>query len=510
MSRVRPDIDLGALGRTSQETSSARPRRRFVAAIPFLIVLGFVAVLLSTLTDLFRGAVEVTVIRPRTAAKTSVAEGTVLLQAAGWIEPDPFPTRIGALATGVVKDILVRESAAVAAGDVVAILVDDEAKIDLATAQAELERARAAARKAALAAAFARESFAAALAVKEAEGSANAELIGKTAEAVHRREAVREGKARVRVAEEELATQKFLVAEGAAGPRQLELAEAKVEEAHGALSVMEADAALADAEKVKAAVRAERARRDLELRIDERAAVAAAEAESALAESEAALLEKKRDRAQLALDRMTVRSPVAGIVLDRLATPGGIVGPSAEHEYVCSLWDPENVRVRVDVPQGDIAKVEVGQKVDVSAEARSDRVYRGHVQRLLQKADIQKVTVQVHVRLDDADSSLRPEMLVQAKFFARANADSRPSSAGSSTARTIVEIPESVIVDGSHVWVIAAEESVATKRSLELGRRTSGFVEVLSGLNATDKIVDSGREKLSDGSRVVVREETRK
>lgn len=507
MSQVKPDIDLGALGRTSKEPTSPRPRRRFVWAIPVLIVLGFLVVLASTLTDLFRGAVEVTVIRPRTAARSSVAEGTVVLQAAGWIEPDPFPIKVGALATGVVKDILVLESAVVAAGDVVASLVDDEAKIELATAQAELERARAAAKKAALAAAFAKESFTAALGVKEAEGSANAELIGKTAEAVHRREAVREGKARVVVAEEELATQKFLAAEGAAGPRQVELAEAKVEEARGALAVMEADAALADAEKVKAAVRAERAKKDLELRIDERAAVAAAEAEAALAESETALLEKKRDRAQLALDRMTVRSPVAGIVLDRLATPGGIVGPSAEHEYVCSLWDPANVRVRVDVPQGDIAKVEVGQKVDVSAEARSDRVYKGHVLRLLQKADIQKVTVQVHVRLDDADSSLRPEMLVQARFFARASAESRPSSSGASTARTIVEIPESVIVDGSHVWVVAAEESIATKRSLELGRRVSGFVEVRSGLNATDKIVDSGRERLSEGIRVVVREE---
>ncbi len=61
-----------------------------------------------------------------------------VIQAPGWIEPDPFPTYVAALEEGVVKDILKLEGDRVAAGEVVATLVDDEARIRVAEAEAAL------------------------------------------------------------------------------------------------------------------------------------------------------------------------------------------------------------------------------------------------------------------------------------------------------------------------------------------------------------------------------------
>ena len=66
-----------------------------------------------------------------------------MVQAAGWIEPDPFYTQVTALAAGVVQDVLVQESAVVKAGDVVAHLVADDARLKLNDADAKLARARA-------------------------------------------------------------------------------------------------------------------------------------------------------------------------------------------------------------------------------------------------------------------------------------------------------------------------------------------------------------------------------
>ena len=72
MSQVRPDIDLGALARPPEE---ARPPRRSKLRIlvPLAILLAFAIVLVSTLGDLWKGAVEVSVVRPRVVDASSTA-----------------------------------------------------------------------------------------------------------------------------------------------------------------------------------------------------------------------------------------------------------------------------------------------------------------------------------------------------------------------------------------------------------------------------------------------------
>ncbi len=65
-----------------------------------------------------------------------------IVQAPGWIEPAPFAVTVPALTDGVVKDVLVLEGQHVEAGQVVVRLIDDDARLALRRAEAELaERA---------------------------------------------------------------------------------------------------------------------------------------------------------------------------------------------------------------------------------------------------------------------------------------------------------------------------------------------------------------------------------
>jgi hypothetical protein len=101
VSNVRSDIDLDALARPTPELK--RPKRSWLrVAIPLAILLAFLAILVSSLGDIWRGSVEVTVVRPKVVDASSTASaGTPLFQAAGWIEPDPFAIEVSALAPGV-------------------------------------------------------------------------------------------------------------------------------------------------------------------------------------------------------------------------------------------------------------------------------------------------------------------------------------------------------------------------------------------------------------------------
>ncbi|MCY3002813.1 MAG: efflux RND transporter periplasmic adaptor subunit [Planctomycetota bacterium] len=499
MSQVQPDIDLGALAR--KEAPLKPPRRSALRIlVPAVILLTFIALLVSTLGDLWRGTVEVDLVRPRIVdASSSASAGTALFQAAGWIEPDPFATEVTALAPGVVREMLVQESDKVEAGQVVARLVErdaelacDAAEAMLAEANADLARARAEAQAAAT-------NWETALGVKQALDVARAEAGGRAASAEQRAKAAVSAEAQVKVAEEELALQQELAGLGAAGPRQVELAQARIEDARGILAQMRAEAEMAKAEVERAKANLERAERDFELRIDDRRALDTTRAMVALAEAKVAAVQVTCDEAKLRLARMEVRAPSAGIVLERRAAPGTSL--DAAQAVVCTLYDPHSIRVRVDIPQGEVGKVGVGMQAEVLAESRPGKPYRGEVIRLVHRADIQKVTLQVHVRLADGDELVRPEMLVQTRFLSSGSA-----SGGTQDSTNVVLVPARLVSDG-HVWVVDGATGTAAKRKVELGARTGDDVEIKSGVNASDKLIDARGVALEAGARVRGRSE---
>lgn len=497
MTQVRSDIDLGGLARAPREVPP--PKRSLLRiVVPLVIVLAFLAILATSLGDLWRGSVDVTVVRPIAVdASQSTAAGVALFQAAGWIEPDPSAIAVSALAPGVVREVLVQPSDTVASGDVVARLIDQDARLACDAARAMLAQSKAELMRAETQSTAARANFDAALTVNENLAVSRAELDGRSAESRHRASAVERGEAAVKVAEQELALQQELSAAGAAGPRQIDLADARLAGARAELAILRADAALAAAEAEKAKARLARAQRDVELRLDDQLRLDTTLAEVELAKAKLSGVQVTSDEALLRLTRMEVLAPAAGIVLERIASPGSTL--NADAALVCTLYDPAQLRVRVDVPQGEIGKLSLGQRAEVLADSRPGKPYRGEVIRVVHKADIQKVTLQAHVKLEDADTLLRPEMLCQVRFLS-----SGATASGSSTPS--VRIPVRLLVGGDNAWVVDGARETAVLRKLELGAKVGDDVEVLGGLNLSDKLIDDGRDGLRDGARVKIRE----
>lgn len=510
MSEAR-HVDLGTLARRRPPGGEdLRPPRRWLRfAVPLVLLAVFLVVLASSLEGLLRGARPVSLVRPEPvvgADAGQAAPGSVAAQAAGWVEPDPFPVLVTALADGVVAELLVQESEAVAEGQVLARLVDEDARLALARSEALLAKARADERRMQAELSAARAAFEAPTALLEAVAVGEADRAGRRAEALHRLEAVAKGRALLTLAQEELVVQRELAAAGAAGARQVEIAAARVEEARAELAILEADAALADADARVAEARRERALRDLELRIEDSLRVRLAEAgcESAAADVDEA--RALRDEAALRLARMEVRAPARGLVLERLATVGTSL--MAGEGSVVSLYDPSSVRVRVDVPQQDLAKLFVGQEARIDNDARRGRSYRGQVLRVVRQADIQKVTLQAHVRVLDGDELLRPEMLVQVRFLVP---EHEPGSAGGAAGEatldaTRVSIPARLLLPGDRVWVVDGLSGRAAQRELRVLSRAGERAVIGSGLDLSHKLIDRGREGLRVGDRLAVEE----
>jgi HlyD family secretion protein len=497
VSEVRPDIDLAGLSRSAAQVPPPR-RSPWRIVLPALILVAFLAVLVSSLQGLFRSSVAVSVVRPRPASGGGTgAPARVVLQAAGWVEPDPFPIQVSALTAGVVREVHVLEAARVARGDKVATLVDEDARLEVIAAEAALADAQAARDEARARANNAQRAFEVALDVTENEATARAELEGRRAEVLQREAAAASGVAGVRVARDELALQKELLSIGAVEQRVVDLAEARVAEAEGALEQLRAETSLARAGAEKALAQHTRAARDVELRLDDKLALETANAAFQGAEARVAASHALLDTARLRLARTVVTAPCDGVVLERLAMPGTALDPAGS-ALVCTLYDPKNLRVRVDVPQAEVFKLQAGGRAEILIEARAGRPYAGEISRIVDKADIQKVTLQVHVRIEDGDERLRPEMLAQARFLAQAAPD---AGAGTAAAQS-VEIPAHVVDDGRSVWIVDGTRGTAKLRAVTLGARTGDWVEVSSGLDISDKVIDRGRQGLAEGARV--------
>src|SRR5688500_2786598 len=133
-------VDLRALAgdRSASAKGVRRPRNvltRYV--LPGVLLASFSALLGWALRDPSLPATSVTVVPVVATRAESQAVDTPLFQAAGWVEPRPTPVVVSALAEGVVERLTVIEGQTVEAGEPVAFLIDEDAKLALRQAAAD-------------------------------------------------------------------------------------------------------------------------------------------------------------------------------------------------------------------------------------------------------------------------------------------------------------------------------------------------------------------------------------
>jgi len=136
----------------------------------------------------------------------------------------------------------------------------------------------------------------------------------------------------------------------------------------------------------------------------------------------------KETQGQLALiqtyiDWTIIRSPINGVILEKLVDPnelvtpqsfGGTRGPSTA---LIALADPSDLQVEIDLNEADVAKVYLGQKCRISPEAYPEKTYEGYVAEKAPEASRQKGTLQIKVQIKAPDAFLTPELSAKVDFM---------------------------------------------------------------------------------------------
>ncbi|PWT74236.1 MAG: efflux RND transporter periplasmic adaptor subunit, partial [Proteobacteria bacterium] len=127
--------------------------------------------------------------------------------------------------------------------------------------------------------------------------------------------------------------------------------------------------------------------------------------------------------AQLAIDQTLIRAPFDGVVLTKHANVGDNITPFSNaidtKGAVVTIADMRTLEVEADVSESSLAKIKVGQPVEVQLDAVGEQRFQGTVNRIVPTVDRAKATVLVKIGFVERDERVLPDMSAKVAFLER-------------------------------------------------------------------------------------------
>ena len=194
------------------------------------------------------------------------------------------------------------------------------------------------------------------------------------------------------------------------------------------------------------------------------------------------------DALKLRLAYASVRAPVSGVVTDKRAEAGDVIGAQAR---LFTIADVSTLVVLVQVSELDITGLSVGQSARVTIDAFGATQFDGRIRRIFPAADSVSRMVPVEVALSGSSvRQLKPGYLARVTV----RLGERPG---------VLLAPVSALVgsrDARAVYVVRAGK--AERVPVRIGQASGSMVEILEGLSVGDSVVVVGAEQVRDGAAV--------
>ncbi len=195
------------------------------------------------------------------------------------------------------------------------------------------------------------------------------------------------------------------------------------------------------------------------------------------------------DRAALAaaesrLAECRIRAPFSGRLGLRRVSLGSLVTPST---IITTLDDTDTIKLDFDVPETALSLLDEGLRVEAQSAAWPERRFVGEVETIDTRVDPVSRTITVRALFPNEEALLRPGMFLAVALLRE-------------DVSTLM-VPEQAIVpeqSRQYVWVVGADRAVK-KREVRTGRRRAGQVEIVDGLEAGERVVAEGTQKVQPG-----------
>ena len=185
------------------------------------------------------------------------------------------------------------------------------------------------------------------------------------------------------------------------------------------------------------------------------------------------------------MSNYTITSPISGTIIEKDAKQGDALTSGST---LCVIYDLSYLEMVINVDELQIGALSVGQKVQLTADAVTDKTYVGTVTRVSMKGSSSggTTTYPITIRIDDTDG-LRPGMNANAEIVV-------------AEASNALVVPNAAVIRGGYVLVSKKSPSAANAVEdmdapdgyvyvkVETGVSDDSYTEIKSGLQEDDTV----------------------
>jgi len=194
-------------------------------------------------------------------------------------------------------------------------------------------------------------------------------------------------------------------------------------------------------------------------------------------------------QAQLNFSYTKIKSPISGVVGDRVIKIGDRIQPT---DKLFNVINTDEMIAVVYTPEKELGNVRKDQTAYITSDNISDRRFTGWIKRVSPVVDPQSGTFKVTIGVKNVDNQLRAGMFVNAHIVI-------------DTHEEAVLIPKTAIVyENEMMNVFVVRDSIAHKIALNVGFQDHEKVESLSEIEDGDKVIVVGQAGLKDQTKVKI------
>lgn len=191
------------------------------------------------------------------------------------------------------------------------------------------------------------------------------------------------------------------------------------------------------------------------------------------------------------------KSPIDGIITEKNVEHGNIISPA---QKIFSIMDTNKLQIKLEVKEVDILKIKEGQEVEVTGDAFPGKTIIGSVKSIgataikkMGGSNSDDAVVEVLVSVDNSDNILKPGLSVNAKIITQVKQNA-----------VVISFDSFQEDKDGNKWVFVIENNIAKQKSITVGISSDMNIEVLSGLDGTEKLVQDPPSRLKDGMKVTI------
>lgn len=201
----------------------------------------------------------------------------------------------------------------------------------------------------------------------------------------------------------------------------------------------------------------------------------------ARAEAERTGLHLKTLGATNAVDqRFAIRSPIAGVVVERNTNPGMEWRPDQPGAALFVVSDPTYLWCWIDAPEYVLDMLHTGMKVTIHSSAWPKEIFNAEIDYIGDALDPDSRTIKVRARLRNPTRHLKGEMYVTAEL--------------SSQSHGVLDVPaKAVFLNNNEQQVfVKTSEGLFTRKTITAVAFNDQWVSISEGLNKDDEVVTDG------------------